>query len=267
MTRTRLTITAILACLLSASVAGGAAAQGATISDIAIEKTADQEVAQLGDQVTYTITVTNAGPDLANDVVVTDHLPVTLDPVSITASGIGTCSLSLTISCTFASIPVGGEETVTLDASPLDNGLVVNEASASSDSVDLVVANDRSMVAFAAAPEGCTVLGTPGNDELTGTPGDDVICGLGGRDTLRGVGGQDRLLAGSGNDRMRGGDGNDRLVGSSGRDVLLGGPGRDVLLGGSQGDTLRGGPQRDRVNGQRGTDRCPSRGGDRVRSC
>jgi uncharacterized repeat protein (TIGR01451 family) len=175
MTRTRTTITAILVCLLSASVAGEAIGQGVLVSDLAIEKAADREIALIGDEVTFTITVTNAGPNVAKDVVVTDHLPVTLGPVSITASGIGTCSLLPTTSCTFASIPVGGEETVTIDASPLDTGLVVNEASVSSDSTDLVVSNDRSSVALAAAPAGCTVLGTAGNDELTGTPGDDVM--------------------------------------------------------------------------------------------
>ena len=119
MTRTRMEIVAIVTCLLSAFVAGTAAAQVPAVSDLAIEKTADQEVALVGDEVAYTITVTNAGPDAAEDVVVADLLPDVLDPISITASGIGTCSLTPTASCTFASIPVGGEETVTLDASPL----------------------------------------------------------------------------------------------------------------------------------------------------
>jgi uncharacterized repeat protein (TIGR01451 family) len=267
MTRTRMEIVAIVTCLLSAYVAGTAAAQLPAVSDLAIEKTADQEVALVGDEVAYTITVTNAGPDAADDVVVADLLPDVLDPISITASGIGTCSLTPTTSCTFASIPVGGEETVTLDASPLDTGLVVNEASVSSNSSDVVASNDRATFTLAAAPAGCTVVGTPGNDDLTGTSGDDVICGLGGRDTLSGVGGQDRVLAGPGNDRVRGGGGNDRLVGSGGRDVLVGGPGRDVLLGGTKSDTLRGGPHRDRLNGQRGDDRCPRASGDRTRSC
>jgi uncharacterized repeat protein (TIGR01451 family) len=130
--------------------------------DLAIEKKADQDVALVGDEVAYTITVRNAGPDVAEDVVVADLLPDTLDPISITASGLGTCSLTPTTSCTFASLPVGGEETVTLDASPLDTGLVVNEATVSSDSTDLVVSNDRATFALAAAPPAARSSAHPG---------------------------------------------------------------------------------------------------------
>jgi Tol biopolymer transport system component len=76
-------------------------------------------------------------------------------------------------------------------------------------------------------PNGCTIIGTLGNDTLSGTAGADTICGLAGNDTLRGLGGNDVLLGGDGNDRMLGGAGNDRLDGAAGRDTADGGPGRD----------------------------------------
>jgi Ca2+-binding RTX toxin-like protein len=70
------------------------------------------------------------------------------------------------------------------------------------------------------APESCTVLGTPGNDDqLTGTSGDDVICGLGGNDKLFGLGGDDIVS---------GGPGDDTLVGGADDDVLQGGDGADI---------------------------------------
>jgi TRAP-type C4-dicarboxylate transport system permease large subunit len=68
MTRTRMKIVAVVTCFLSAYLAGSAAAQAPAVSDLAIEKTADQDVALVGDEVAYTITVRNAGPDAAEDV-------------------------------------------------------------------------------------------------------------------------------------------------------------------------------------------------------
>ncbi|HEY7073683.1 MAG TPA: carboxylesterase family protein [Acidimicrobiales bacterium] len=78
------------------------------------------------------------------------------------------------------------------------------------------------------APDGCTVVGTDGDDRLTGTDGADVVCGLGGDDVLSGLAGDDRLVGGDGDDVLRGGPGADVLEGGAGRDRALGGQGRDV---------------------------------------
>jgi uncharacterized repeat protein (TIGR01451 family) len=258
MTKRHTILTSILAIAVTGVTIGAAIAQVPAASDLAVRKEANREIAAVGDEVTYSITIANAGPSAADDVVVTDHLPNVLDPISIEATGVGTCSLVPTTSCTFASIPAGGSETVTIDATPLESGLVVNEASATSDSVDVNTTNNSASFRVMAAPAGCTVLGTPGKDVLTGTPGNDVICGLGGNDVLKGVGGADRILGGPGNDRLVGGSANDKLLGAAGRDVLLGGAGRDVLKGGSH---------RDRLNGQGGSDRCLRPSADRTRSC
>jgi hypothetical protein len=119
----------------------------------------------------------------------------------------------------------------------------------------------------------CTVIGTPGDDDLTGTGGRDVICALGGRDVIRARGGSDIVLGAGGGDRVRGGPGSDRIKGKGGRDRLGGGgggdelnggrgrdrlgggPGDDRLEGGPSGDVLRGGPGKDRLRGGPGRDR------------
>jgi hypothetical protein len=71
-----------------------------------------------------------------------------------------------------------------------------------------------------AAPNGCTMWGTPGNDLLVGSPGRDVICGLGGNDHIYG---------GEGDDVLYGGPGNDTIVGGPGADLLDAGPGDDIV--------------------------------------
>jgi Ca2+-binding RTX toxin-like protein len=66
----------------------------------------------------------------------------------------------------------------------------------------------------------CTIVGTPGDDELVGTDGPDVICGLGGTDMIYGGGGDDVIVGGDGDDYLIGGPGADRLIGGDGADVF-----------------------------------------------
>lgn len=112
---------------------------------------------------------------------------------------------------------------------------------------------------------GCTIVGTPGDDELLGTPARDVLCGLGGDDHIHSGGGPDVLRGGPGADELEGQAGADRFFGGEGRDVLIGGSGADRLEGGGARDVLRSGADsdvvlardgiRDRVHGGPGRDR------------
>ena len=105
--------------------------------------------------VTYTITVTNAGPDTASNVVVTDVLPVNTTFVSATPSQ-GTCTGTTTVTCTLGAMNSGATATITLVVDPPVAGSFTNTAS---------VAN---------APE---VDPTPGNNAgtaLTAVAGNDI---------------------------------------------------------------------------------------------
>ena len=110
-------------------------------------------------------------------------------------------------------------------------------------------------------PDGCTIVGTDGDDVLYGTAEDDVICGLKGDDRIYGRGGADDLRGGGGDDLIWGGRGRDRVSGGAGADQLWGNAGRDVVIGGPGADELRGGGQADRLLGKSGSDVLRGNGG------
>ncbi len=76
-----------------------------------------------------------------------------------------------------------------------------------------------------------TIVGTPGDDDLSGTPGDDIIAGLGGSDRIQGLGGNDLICGDDGDDDLIGGDGDDELIGGAGNDVMEGNAGTDSCDG------------------------------------
>ncbi len=94
-----------------------------------------------------------------------------------------------------------------------------------------------------AASKPCTIVGSPGADNLTGTAKADVICGRGGDDRILGGPGEDVIRGGPGADRLFGGYGRDYLYGGSGDDLIQVGPGADQVFPGGGTDTcsyLRG---------------------------
>ena len=56
------------------------------LADIAVLKLVDNPAPTVGDQVTFTVTATNLGPDVATGVAVTDWLPLGLTFVSASAT-------------------------------------------------------------------------------------------------------------------------------------------------------------------------------------
>ena len=63
-----------------------------------------------------------------------------------------------------------------------------------------------------------TIVGSPGNDDISGTSGRDVIATLGGDDKVRAQGGNDLICSGAGNDDIRGDAGTDNINGGTGFD-------------------------------------------------
>ena len=98
------------------------------VADVSITKSGPGSVTPLS-PVVYTITVTNAGPQTASNVVVTDTIPVGTTYISAVPSQ-GTCSGTSTVTCNLGAIAAGGSATITLTVqAPAAPTTLVNSAS------------------------------------------------------------------------------------------------------------------------------------------
>lgn len=75
-------------------------------ADLAITKTLDTDPLIAGEPVTFTIGVTNNGPQTATGVSVTDPVPAGITNVTATSAG-ATCTVTGTITCAVPDMPVG----------------------------------------------------------------------------------------------------------------------------------------------------------------
>jgi uncharacterized repeat protein (TIGR01451 family) len=107
---------AALVVLVGGSVQPAAAQEGT--ADLAITKVGESKKVRIGENITYTITLTNLGPDTATGVVFGDPLPDPLNLVSFTCSQGSSNGGSF---CTVDSVPSGASVTATLVATPITN--------------------------------------------------------------------------------------------------------------------------------------------------
>ena len=143
----------VLALLLGSG--GASAAPGD--ADLSITKTDSPDPVVAGNNVTYTITVTNpaASTGPATNVVVTDNLPAGVDFVSATG---GVCQRAgETVTCDLGQVNAATTATVTIVVKTKKDGTLTNTASVSSPD-DNVLANNS-------ATATTTVSKKPGNGE------------------------------------------------------------------------------------------------------
>ena len=109
-------------------VAGGA--------NLSLAKDDSPDPVSVGEELTYTLTVHNAGPAAADSVSVSDTLPAGVTFGTATASQ-GTCTELLgAVTCDLGSIASGGDATVTITVTPTAAGTLQNTASVSSTTPD-----------------------------------------------------------------------------------------------------------------------------------
>jgi len=112
------------------------------VADLSITKTDSPDPVSSGEQLTYTLTVANAGPSPATGVSVTDTLPGAVTYESATPSQ-GSCSeASGTVTCSLGTLASGANATVQIVVRPTSGSSITNQASVSSPVSDPVLVNN-----------------------------------------------------------------------------------------------------------------------------
>ena len=113
------------------------------LTDVSITKADNVDPITSGGTETYTLTITNNGPDTATDVVVTDTLPAGFTPTSVTPS-IGSCSdtTAPSLQCELGSMTNNASATISVVGILVGNGTVTNTTSVTSTTLDTNIANN-----------------------------------------------------------------------------------------------------------------------------
>jgi len=138
-------------------------------ADLSISKIDSEDPVMPGDSLTYTVTVNNAGPETAENVVVTDTLPAGVTLVQTSGctespeGGVPACSLD--------NIPSGGSAQYTIDVTVDSDAPVTltNTVSVSSDTADSNANNNS-------ATEDTTVITPPSTEDGFMVGGGHVIA-------------------------------------------------------------------------------------------
>ncbi len=120
------------------------------VSDMQVLAVADQSSVDIGDNVTITATLTNAGPDDASSVRVGTTVPDAVTLVSVTPSA-GTCGAideDRGVACTIGNIANGGTATVTYVATVNDAGSIAWAVETSAYQTDSDATNNTANATF-----------------------------------------------------------------------------------------------------------------------
>ncbi len=127
---------------------GGNTPGGAT-TDLRVTKTASSGSILLGANVTFTVTVTNLGPNIASTLIISDSLPAGLSYVSHTVTS-GTYSAASGL-WTLGTLAVNGSQTLSIIANGASAGTWTNIATVSADNPDSNTANNTASAAVTVA--------------------------------------------------------------------------------------------------------------------
>jgi uncharacterized repeat protein (TIGR01451 family) len=118
------------------------------VADLAVSKEGAPDPSLVGENITYTIMITNLGPDTATGVTSTDTLAatVTLDNIS---SSQGNCTYDPTtnkVTCSLGTLPANASATVTIEVVPTTVGEIVNTVTVTGDSFDPNLENNTASI-------------------------------------------------------------------------------------------------------------------------
>lgn len=142
--------------IIAQSEAGVSCAAGGEQADLSLVKTDAPDPAVAGATLTYTLLVSNAGPDTASDVRVVDILPDSVTFQSATAEQ-GICSRDgRVVDCQLGNIAAGNDVTITIEVTPGTDGNLTNSASVTADTEDPNLDNNSDIEATQVGPTAAT---------------------------------------------------------------------------------------------------------------
>ena len=133
-------------------------------ADLAITKSDSPDPVIVGQTLTYSIGVSNGGPDGATGVSVTDTLPLGAAFQSATSSQGSCIQAAGTVTCKIGSLANGASATIEIKVTPQNTGTITNTASVTGDQSDFNATNNS-------ATESTTVH-LPGQTDLAVTKSD-----------------------------------------------------------------------------------------------
>lgn len=114
-------------------------------ADLSLAKTADPNPVILGQDLMYTLTVSNEGPSAATGVVLTDTLPAGVTHISSTPSQ-GSCTeMDGIVECELGDLASGNSVTVNVVVTPTEPGSAVNSADVAGNEADPNSANNAAI--------------------------------------------------------------------------------------------------------------------------
>ena len=147
-------------------------------ADLSISKAVSSPTIVAGSSVTYTITLTNLGPDPASSISVSDTLPASVTFSMCSSTGGGVCGgLGNIRNVSFATLGSGASATITLVATlscSVANGAIVsNTASVTGAVTDPVSGNNSSTITFTASNPARMI--TPTSESYSSDGGDGTV--------------------------------------------------------------------------------------------
>lgn len=135
--------TSVDTAVAQSSVTLTTAAPAAQAADLRVSTTDSPDPVQTGQQLTYTVTVVNEGPDTATAVTLTDLLVGGINLVAASPSQ-GNCSGTNPITCALGALSNGASATVVIVVTAQAPGMLINIAAVSSGTPDPRFANNVS---------------------------------------------------------------------------------------------------------------------------
>jgi len=147
-------------------------------ADLSITKADSPDPVVAGDELTYTVTAINSGPDDAAGATVTDILPAGTTLVSATPSQ-GSCSGAAVVTCDLGAMSAGSSATITIVVNAPDTaGSITNSATISGPSTDPNPGNNSAAattnVVNPCSPPGTLVAGDAEDTPPNNPPVDEV---------------------------------------------------------------------------------------------